>query len=237
MRAEAERLSALSGFNGMTDVALASRIVGRWPSGAPVNRVPHEDYPALGEESLANNHFHFDSDASPLKLSSGYVDGFPQSKADPAGIACPWAAHIRKVNTRDSGSDTGGRESTYRRRLLRIGVPFGKPLADRYAETKDDPEKGERGLLFLSIQASIEDQFEFLTARWMDDPSRPKMPGGHDLLVGQNAAPGEDRERRCAIFGAGVQQANVATKAQWIVPTGGGYFFVPSITALREVLS
>jgi hypothetical protein len=100
----------------------------------------------------------------------------------------------------------------------------------------EDPEHGERGLLFLGIQASIEDQFEFLMTRWMGDPSRPKMPGGHDLLVGQNDAPGEDRQRRCVIFGSGVQQASVATNAQWIIPTGGGYFFVPSITALRDVL-
>jgi hypothetical protein len=91
-------------------------------------------------------------------------------------------------------------------------------------------------LLFLSIQASIEDQFEFLMSRWMGDPSRPKMPGGHDLLVGQNDAPGDSRVRRCAIFGSEMQQAAVATDAQWIVPTGGGYFFVPSITAMVDVI-
>jgi deferrochelatase/peroxidase EfeB len=116
-------------------------------------------------------------------------------------------------------------------------VPLGKPLKNRYAESKDDPEKGERGLLFLSIQSSIDDQFEFLMTRWMGDASRPKMPGGHGLLVGQNDAPGEGRVRRCLIFGSGLLQASVATDAQWIVPTGGGYFFIPSITALREVLS
>ena len=237
MRQEAERLAALPGFGGMTDETLASRIVGRWQSGAPVNRVPQVDDPKLGKEPLANNHFRFDSDASALALKSGYVDKFQPSKADPAGLTCPWAAHIRKVNTRDSGSDTGGRDSTYSRRLLRVGVPFGKPLKDRYAELKDDPEKGERGLLFMSIQSSIEDQFEFLMARWMGDPSRPKMPGGHDLLVGQNDAAGEDRVRRCIIFGLGFEQASVATNAQWIIPTGGGYFFVPAIAALKSVLS
>jgi Dyp-type peroxidase family len=236
MRQEADRLRSLPGFGDMTDEKLASRIVGRWPSGAPVNRVPDGDDKKLGENSNSNNYFRFDSDAAPLPLVSGR-DPFPQSKADPAGITCPWAAHIRKVNTRDSSSDTGGRDSTYARRLLRVGIPFGKPLQNRYAEQQDDPERGERGLLFLSIQASIEDQFEFLLVRWMGDPTRPKSPGGHDLLVGQNSAAGQNRVRRCAIFGAAVEQAEVSTSAQWIIPTGGGYFFVPSLSALREVLA
>lgn len=237
MREEAKRLAALPGFEGMTDDVLASRIVGRWQSGAPVNRVPKGDDPELGKQPLANNHFRFDSHASAIPLRGGYVDNFPPSKADPAGITCPWAAHIRKVNTRDSGSDTGGRDSTYSRRLLRVGVPFGRPLTDRYANVEEDPEKGERGLLFLSIQSSIEDQFEFLATRWMGDPSRPKMPSGHDVLVGQNDTPGENRVRRCIIFGSGLQQASVATNAQWIIPTGGGYFFVPGISALKNVLA
>jgi Dyp-type peroxidase family len=236
MRHEAARLAALPGFEQIDDDHLAARLVGRWKSGTPVNRVPASDDEKLGKNKLANNHFRFDSDAAALPLKSGFKDPFPQSKADPAGITCPWAAHIRKVNTRDSGSDTGGRESTYARRLLRVGVPFGMPLEDRYAQKSDDPQKGDRGLLFLSIQASIEDQFEFLMARWMGDPTRPKTPGGHDVFVGQNDADGEDRVRECVIFGSGVQQATVATNAQWIIPTGGGYFFVPSIGALRQVI-
>lgn len=226
-----------AGFGGLTDdTALASRIVGRWPSGAPVNRTPSADDAALGKEPLANNHFRFDSDASPFDMGNGFVDGFAMSKADPAGITCPWAAHIRKVNTRDSGSDMGGRDSTYQRRLLRVGVPYGRPLADRY-NGLDDPENGNRGLLFLSIQTSIEDQFEFLVSRWVNDPTRPKMPGGRDILLGQNNHTGEAGTRECVLFGAGLQQANLQTNAQWITPTGGGYFFIPSLTALRNVLA
>jgi Dyp-type peroxidase family len=232
----AGKLGKTKGFEDMTDERLASRMVGRWPSGAPVNRVPETDDPELGKKTEANNHFRFDSDAAKLPLDPAFDDTFPMSKADPAGISCPWAAHIRKVNTRDSGSDLGGRDSTYRRRILRVGIPFGKPLKNRYADKAHDPEKGERGLLFLSVQSSIEEQFEFLVARWMGDPSRPKMPGGHDLLVGQNDTPGEARLRRCVLFGKDLEQANVETIAQWIIPTGGGYFFVPSHRALSEVL-
>jgi Dyp-type peroxidase family len=237
IREEAARLSQLPGFEKMTTEALAARIVGRWPSGAPVNRVPVGDDVEIGDNRLANNNFRFDSDSFALPLKGGYVDKLPMAKADPAGITCPWAAHIRKVNVRDSGSDMGGRDATYQRRVLRTGIPFGPPLADPFADEQDDPENGNRGLLFLCIQSSIESQFEFLTARWMGDPTRPKTPSGHDVLIGQNATPGEGRERRCVIFGEGLQQVMVSTKAEWVIPTGGGYFFLPSLTALREVLA
>lgn len=236
MRQFAREVSTMPGFEHVDADWVAARLVGRWPSGAPVNRVPDRDVPLLGFNSEANNHFRFDSDCRRLKLNSGYVDEFPMSTADPAGVTCPWAAHIRKTNTRDSGSDTGGRDSTYRRRLLRVGIPFGPSLRDRFARKKNDPKFRKRGILFLSIQASIEDQFEFLMCRWMGDPSRPKTPGGHDMVVGQNSAVGQDGERRCIIFGAGAQQAEIRSSNQWIIPTGGGYFFVPSVSTLRNIL-
>jgi deferrochelatase/peroxidase EfeB len=225
-------------------------LVGRWPSGAPVNRVPNADNQQLGKDQSANNYFLFDCDSTPLKLDRGR-DPYPQAKADPVGAICPLAAHIRKVNIRDSSSDMGARSSTYDRRILRVGVPFGKPLANSEAKKRRegshesmpadydsvfDPEQGNRGLLFLSIQTSIEDQFEFLQARWINDDSRPKMPGGNDLIVGQNAATA-DGVRRCTIFGSGLQQAQVEASRQWVIPTGGGYFFVPSISALQAVIA
>jgi Dyp-type peroxidase family len=233
MRTQARRLARLPGFAGLHDVALAAKLVGRWPSGAPLSRTPARDVDALGRAKLANNHFRFDSDTPTLKLTHG-KDGFAAAKADPIGAACPLTAHIRKVNTRDAPSDTGGRSSTYERRLLRVGVPFGPSLKDRYAKPKrNDPE---RGLLFLSIQSSIEEQFEFLQARWMNDNSRPKAPSGHDMIVGQNA-PVSDGVRRCVLFGSGLQQAQVEAPHQFVTPTGGGYFFVPAISALAGVIA
>jgi len=237
MRDKAQALNTVSGFAGMTAERLAALLVGRWASGAPINRVPLADNSDLGNRRLANNHFRFDSDSAMLPLKSGYRDPFPLAKADPAGVTCPWAAHIRKVNTRDSASDLGGRDSTYMRRILRVGVPFGEPLEDKYATLDQDPLQGDRGLLFLCVQSSIEQQFEFLVSRWMGDASRPKMPGGHDMLVGQNDTPGEGRMRRCVLFGERAQQALLEIDAQWIMPTGGEYFFLPSLTSLRKVLA
>jgi Dyp-type peroxidase family len=233
MRAEAERLAALPGFAKMQDVELAAKLVGRWPSGAPLSRTPAKDNAKLGGDQLANNHFRFDCDTPKLKLVDG-TDDFPQAKSDPIGAACPLAAHIRKVNTRDAPSDTGGRSSTYERRVLRVGVPFGPSAKDRYAKSR--PSGPDRGLLFLSIQSSIEEQFEFLQARWMNDENRPKAPSGNDMIVGQNAATA-DGTRRCILFGSGLTQAQVEAADQFVIPTGGGYFFVPSISALTTVIA
>lgn len=235
MKSEADRLDGVPGFSGMKDTRLASLLVGRWPSGAPISRVPNGDDPKLGADQLANNSFFFDSNSPELKVK-GKVHSYPTAEADPVGTTCPLAAHIRKVNTRDSSSDMGARSSTYERRILRVGVPFGKPRTNSYAKDTDDPVRGNRGLLFLSIQSSIEEQFEFLQARWINDDSRPKMPGGNDMIVGQNA-PVLDGVRRCTIFGAGLAQGQVQAAGQWVVPTGGGYFFVPSLRALREVIA
>jgi Dyp-type peroxidase family len=233
MRAEAERLAALPGFAKMQDVELAAKLVGRWQSGAPLSRTPAKDNAKLGGDQLANNHFRFDCDTPKLKLVDG-TDDFPQAKSDPIGAACPLAAHIRKVNTRDAPSDTGGRSSTYERRVLRVGVPFGPSAKDRYAKSR--PSDPDRGLLFLSIQSSIEEQFEFLQARWMNDENRPKAPSGNDMIVGQNAA-AADGTRRCILFGSGLTQAQVEAADQFVIPTGGGYFFVPSISALTTVIA
>lgn len=235
MREEARRLSSEPGFAELTEDRLAARLIGRWKSGAPVNRVPGSDNPHLGKNRFANNYFRFDADSEPIELRDGTRDPFPLAKADPVGVTCPWAAHIRKVNTRDSASDMGSRNSTYDRRVLRVGIPFGPHLNDRYAPRKEDPADGDRGLLFLSIQASIEDQFEFLSARWINDDARPKMPGGNDMIIGQNA-PAENEVRRCTIFGSDLHRGEVTAARQWVIPTGGGYFFVPSVGALRNVL-
>jgi Dyp-type peroxidase family len=228
MRSEANRLSALPGFAGLTDERLAALLVGRWRSGAPISRVPKADNQTLGNDPVANNNFIFDSHTT-------WPDRFPSAHADPVGLTCPLVAHIRKVNTRDSSSDMGARSSAYDRRILRVGVPFGKSLLDHYAQPARDPEKGNRGLLFLSIQSSIEDQFEFLQSRWINDPARPKAPSGNDMIVGQNAATAGS-VRRCVIFGSGLGQAELSASGQFVIPTGGGYFFVPSISALRSVI-
>jgi Dyp-type peroxidase family len=185
-------------------IHFAATLVGRWPSGAPLAR--GADDPALAGDELANNHFLFEDDTRPsvLRPIPGYGgDRHPAARGDVLGQACPHFAHIRKVNPRDAGTDMGTPADTLLRLLLRRGIPFGPPLIGG-----GDPA-AERGLMFLAYGATIEDQFEFITRRWVNSALHPRF-GGRDPIIGS------DRP--------------------WVTPTGGGYFFAPPISAVANVL-
>jgi Dyp-type peroxidase family len=192
---------------GGDPVRFASRLVGRWPSGAPVMRSPDADNPALGGDEFANNHFLYEDDTRPSVLQPipGYGgDHYAAARADVLGGACPHFAHIRKVNPRDAGTDMGTPADSLLRLMLRRGIPFGPP-----AVGVEQPSNEERGLLFVAFAATIEDQFEFITRRWANSALHPRF-GGRDPIIGL------DRE--------------------FVTPTGGGYFFAPPISAIADVL-
>lgn len=232
---QAQQLAQQPGFKGMTNTKLASNLIGRWPSGAPISRVPDDDNKHLGQDRLENNHFGFAVDTLPLPLADGgTTNHYPEAKADPIGLTCPLVAHIRKVNSRDAGNDQGGRGASFSRRLLRRGLPFGPSLP---SPPQPDPVNGNRGLLFISYQASITDQFEFLCTAWMGDPTNPRSPSGYDMVVGQNGQPGEARVKECTLLGTDGNAAQLSTPHDFVIPTGGGYFFSPGIKAMQDVLA
>lgn len=104
---------ATSGPGGASDraaqVRLAAKMVGRWPSGAPLALAPDEDDPALADA----NDF-------------GYHD------QDPHGLRCPIGAHVRRANPRDSLDPQPGSDQSIavgkRHRLLRRGREYEQGL-------------------------------------------------------------------------------------------------------------
>ena len=232
VKGAAERLS-------MDPTKLASMLVGRWPSGAPLSRSPAADNPALAGDEFANNHFLFDDDTRPSQLQPipGYGgDSYGQASADFLATVCPHFAHVRKVNPRDSVTDLGKPEDNLTRAILRRGIPYGPTVLTRSkGKAFSRLSAQERGLMFVGYCSSIEDQFEFLQRRWANSPVQPNF-GGHDPIIGQNG--GEPHRIRFVDFpkpSGGTLRLKL--RDEWVIPTGGGYFFSPTISAVRDVLA
>jgi Dyp-type peroxidase family len=187
---------------GVDPERLRAELVGRWPDGRPLARSGSSSGAAL-------NHFGYDTAVPDVP------DGPCGADADPDGLRCPLAAHIRKVNPRDQETDKGPPSATLTFAILRRGITYGSAGDD------------ERGLLFLCYQTDLVNQFELLAQRWANNPERPRqgLDNGVDLLIGRVRAGTPRRARLLA--------GEVSTVADWVVPRGGAYLFAPSLSALR----
>ncbi|WIV19814.1 Dyp-type peroxidase [Paenibacillus polygoni] len=143
---------------------LAAKMVGRWPSGAPLSLAPETDDPALGEDIHRRNAF-------------TYAD-------DPKGFKCPVSSHIRRAFPRDSLQDFVVNVNIHR--LLRRSTMYGPVLPEGVME--DDGQ--DRGIIFAGICSSLSRQFEFIKTDWLNGGNFAGISTEKDPITGKNEGEG-----------------------------------------------
>jgi len=186
---------------------LAAKMVGRWPSGAPLVLSPEGDRPDMDEARLNAFRFH-DVDAD--------------------GVRCPVGAHIRRTNPRDSldpnpGSDHSVEVSNHHR-LLRRGRSYGPRLQIADALAGGPGADEQRGLYFMCLNTNLPRQFEFVQQTWVNSPKFGSLYDEPDPIVAPGGAfsmPGAPVRRR------------VTGVPRFVTVRGGAYFLLPSVAAVR----
>ena len=182
---------------------LAAKVVGRWQDGTPVQTHPHGPDPEFDPAAPGANDFRYRNDLD--------------------GRRCPLGAHIRRCNPRDALDPAG--KLSLRHRMIRRGMPYGKVLPEGALE--DDG--AERGLVFVSFQASIFRQFEGVQTPWINDGNIFGLGTDKDFLLGEPSGSGKMTIQGEKPFFVSPQEAFVVTR-------GGEYLFVPGMTALRALV-
>ena len=130
-------------------------------------------------------------------------------------------AHIRKVNPRTDA------DSVKMARMIRNGIPYGTEFSDK----PDD----KRGVLFACYQSSLENSFQFVQRAWSNTETFPTSRTGYDALIGQT----KNEELLHTTLHDLNEEAidpGLGKFPKMVTMRGGEYFFVPSISALSDIL-
>jgi cytochrome P450/deferrochelatase/peroxidase EfeB len=195
---------------------IKAKLVGRWTDGRPLigNPVPYD-----------NRRIEAAQDGVPttIRTSSRYRaeldNDFSYGADDPQGFACPFGAHIRRANPRDSKQPGDANEQviTNRHRLLRRGRSY-------------DRGDNDKGLLFVALCADLERQFEFVQQTWVDSPAFHGLTDEPDPLVGSGTAIAGGPA--CFTIPTPSGPVKLSGMERFVKPLAGGYFFLPSRSAL-----
>ena len=226
-----------------------AKMCGRWRDGVPLSVVPeYDDWVKFGIENKLHAEDQGEKDTvENLVTQMKYI----RSKEardfrfgdDTLGYKCPVGSHLRRVNTRDYldpsnqvGVDENGIQHknpnanaslNKRRRILRRGLPYGKPL------DQNRTDESEQGVIMLIMGASLFRQFEFVQQQWIQY--------GLDFNQGNNTCPmlGDHRKHKRFTLPTDPKKGKpgyvMSELKTFVECRGGDYFFVPSMTALRMI--
>jgi len=186
---------------------LASKFIGRFRDGTPIEVSPDKCDPAIVANKQLNVNFKYGGDLD--------------------GVRCPIGAHVRRTNPRDAFGFDG--KLVNRRRISRRGMPYGPYTPEEQPVSDTD----EHGLIFMVMNASIFRQFEFVQQQWIEYGNDARQGNDKDMLMGNHGGVGKFMIQGTADpanppFVCGGLQNFVELR-------GGDYFWVPSITALRMI--
>jgi deferrochelatase/peroxidase EfeB len=194
---------------------IGAKMVGRWKDGTSLVRFPHR--PGSGwKEGERKREREVDPD-----------NEFLFGKEDPQGQRCPFGAHIRRANPRESAVPDSMEQLSIvnRHRILRIGRGFK-------AEGSGDPVATKPGLLFMCLNGDIERQFEFIQQTWVMALQFHGLENEVDPILGR----GGEKTGRLTIPTAEGPLLISGIK-DFVKVRGGGYFFIPGRRALHYLCS
>lgn len=153
-------------------------------------------------------------DGVPVKNETvGKINDFDYSR-DADGSRCPFHAHVRKTNPRTAGSNQEKRHMMARR-----GISYNEKKGSQT----------EVGLLFMSFQSSIFQQFQHQQEVFANDQVQ-----GKDPLIGQGDFENSN-QRYAPVYGNKASLVSAKPFHGFVTLKGGEYFFAPSIQFLLSI--
>jgi Dyp-type peroxidase family len=141
---------------------------------------------------------------------------FNYKETDPHGYACPLGSHARRLNPRDTAHNMN------RRRMIRRGATYGPALPHGASD-----DGADRGIAAFIICASLVRQFEFAQNVWINDKTFHELGNEHDPICGT-----QDGTLDFTVPRRPIRKVHKGLPA-FTTLTGGAYFFLPGINALR----
>ena len=217
---EAGRLAGRLGPpNKITPEFIGAKLVGRWPNGSSLVRNPYDPAESSGprmSRTISNPEVGDAIPASPAGAAEKPDNDFLYGTEDPQALRCPFGAHTRRANPRDS-LNPGSQDQidiSNRHRILRVGR--------RYTDAEG------QGLMFMGLNGDLERQFEFIQQTWLSSPSFHGLSCEQDALVGSG-------DTSCNGFTIPSHDGPIRLSplSRFVTVRGGGYFFLPSLSLVR----